>query len=82
MPQARDRRVSSLVEALSLHLDDMRDGVSTACQAPTLDARSCAAAVWSLAVFGGPLLFEAEMDALLEVLLSARMEHVVICEHL
>ncbi len=67
--QARDRRVSSLVEALSLSPSDMWDDGASACQAPSLDTRSCAAAVWSLAVFGGPLLFEAEMDALLEVLL-------------
>ena len=68
--QARDRRVSSLVEALSLHSNDVRDDDPSACEAPSLDARSSAAAVWSLAVFGGPLLFEADMDVLLEVLLS------------
>ena len=34
---------------------------------PCLDTRSTAKAVWSLAMLGGPVLFESEMDAALEV---------------
>ena len=50
-----------LVEALSLRPDD-------APGARSLDSRSCAAAIWSLSVFGGALLFEEQVDALLKVL--------------
>ena len=58
--QARDRRVVKLVEALSL--------VANASALPAgLDSRSCAAAIWALSVFGGPVLYETEMDALLKV---------------
>ena len=64
-----------------MHPDDMQDGVPSACQASDLDTRSCAAAMWSLAVFGGPLLFEMEMDALLEVLLPFFIALATIGEH-
>ena len=34
---------------------------------PPLDARSTPKAVWALAMLGGPVLFQAEMDAALAV---------------
>ena len=80
--QARDRRLLGLIEALRLVplRNPAEDSAWSAAaeQAspqpeaaargpPSLNDRSTAKAVWALAMLGGPVLFQSEMEAALKV---------------